>query len=122
MRRFAFVLLLAACAVFAQSAPFNPQASANVAVTASAQTLTLPVTSIPAALQQYVITSTASPSTGCTQPAFFTANGTTATTGNGMPVLPNSSFVISMGKSTTAVSVIGGGTGCTFYITVGVGQ
>lgn len=122
MKKIALALLFAACAAVAQIAPFIPQTTVNVAVTASAQAVTLPVIQNPGPLWQYAVTLTAAPSTGCTQPAWFTVDGSTATASNGMPVLPNSAFLISLPKAVTSISVIGGGTGCTLYATVGVGQ
>jgi hypothetical protein len=124
MRRlFTAALFAVANAAFAQGMPFIPQLSVNVAVTGTAQTLAVPQITNPGPLWQYVVTSTASPLTGCTQPSFFTVDGTTvATVGNGMPILPNSAFLISVPKAITSWSVIGADVGCTFYVTVGVGQ
>jgi hypothetical protein len=123
IRKLLFLAPLFASAAFAQIAsPFLPQTTVNIAVTASAQTLAAPQISNPGPLWQYVITSTASPSSGCTQPTFFTVDGSTATSSNGAPVLPNSAFLISVPKAISGMSVIGAGVGCTLYVTVGVGQ
>lgn len=119
----ALCLAAATCAGLAQVAsPFTPGGTVNVSVTASAQTLTLPTIQNPGPLWQYVVTTTAAPASGCTQPTFFTIDGTTATASNGMPIMPNSAFLISVNKAVTSMSVIGGGTGCKLYATVGVGQ
>lgn len=123
MNRLVFLLALFCGLAQAQIAsPFIPQQTVNIGVTGTAQTLTLPQISNPGPLWQYVVTSLAAPIAGCTQPTWFTIDGTTASSSNGMPVLPNSAFVISATRALASMSVIGGDTGCTLFVTVGVGQ
>jgi len=102
----------------AQLAPFIPRSTANVAVTGTAQDLTLPTsTSTPEqGLKQIVLTAVG------TQTVFFRWDGTTVTVSNGMPVLANSQFVISVPVATTALSVIAAAPGSTAYATLGAGE
>lgn len=117
------VLASVALAAHAQQAPFIPLGNAApLTLTGSAQTITLPRISNPGPLYQYVITSYASPISGCTQPTFFTTDGTTATTSNGQVVLPNAAYVFSFPSALTSISVIGADVGCIVHVEVGVGQ
>lgn len=110
-------LVLAAGAVFAQTiAPFLPQGTTSVAVTGTAQTLSIGTTTLPSTLTQLVLTNVG------TQTVFYRADGTTATTSNAMPIIANSHVTVSVPSYTTALSVISSTTGSTLYATVGAGQ
>lgn len=117
VRALALVLAVVASAAIAQVMfPFVPQATSSVAVTGTAQTLSLGTTTLPSTLSQVMLTNVG------TQTVFYRTDGTTATTSNGMPVMANARVLISVPFGTTALSVISSTTGSTLYATVGVGQ
>jgi hypothetical protein len=117
LRLFLLTAVLAASAAIAQTlSPFLPQGTANIAVTASAQTLTLPAPVVPGILSQLVLTNIG------TQTVFARWDGTTATVSNAMPLLANSQVIVSVPTTTTALSVISASTGSTLYATIGAGQ
>jgi hypothetical protein len=112
-------LLASLSTAFAQQLPpFQPVDTKNLAVTASAQNLTLPTALAGTGQVQYVIQTFCSAS----QLSFYRSDGTAATVNNGMPVGPGVAYVVTLPASITTLSVIGTGTACTFYATVGVGQ
>lgn len=115
-------LLLAALAfsATAQSAlpPFTPKDTTHLSVTGSAQTLTLPTALSGSGVVQYVLTSFCSAS----ERVYIRSDGTTATTSNGMPVLPNTAILVTLTSAVLTLSVIGDGTSCVFYATVGIGS
>jgi hypothetical protein len=121
IRRLFVAGLLALCAVWAHAdstlIPFIPRATSNAAVTASAQSLTVPDYYGQESSFRSVVLNCVG-----TQTVFFTTDGSTATTSNGMPIQPGQAFVISIPNKTTSISVISGTTGSTLYLTVGDGQ
>lgn len=126
MKRLFAVLAAALLAVAAQAFPFVPVGpTTNLAVTASAQSITLPtVVSTPSSvryaadfgLQSYVLSNLG------TQTVFLRCDGTTATASNAMPLLANAQVVVSLDKSVTTCSAIAASTGSTLYATVGAGE
>jgi hypothetical protein len=116
----AAVLAAAALLASAQQAPFMPIGTTNVAVTGTAQTLTMP--NLAGATRQMVFTNVG------TQTVFFVCDGTnsasptTATASNGMPIMANSQFVTTLNNAIVSCSVIAAGTGSTLYATSGFGQ
>lgn len=117
IRFLAVALALAASAAFAQFVvPFLPQGTTNIAVTGTAQSLSIGTSTLPSTLTQLVLTNVG------TQTVFYRADGTAATTANGMPILANSSITVSVPASTTALSVISSTTGSVLYSTVGAGR
>jgi hypothetical protein len=107
-------LLALSLALSAGAEPFRPAETSNIAVTGTAQSLTLPAPSV--SLRQVVLTNVG------TQTVFYRDDGTTATAANGMPLLANSQVVVSIKNNTTALSVIAATTGSTLYVTVGAGE
>lgn len=89
-------------------------ATTNLAVTGSAQSLTLPQIS-DGGLRQYVLTVIGS------QPVFVLTGGT-ATVNNAMPLLPGSQVSVSVDSAVTSISAIAAATGSTLYATVGYGE
>jgi hypothetical protein len=119
-----FALFLAALIAFpaaAQLNPFTPVSTASIAVTGTAQTLTLPLANTGMA-RQVVLSNVG------TQTVFLVCDGingtspTTATTSNGMPMLANTQIVISLGAAVISCSVIASTTGSTLYATGGSGS
>ena len=90
---------------------FSPMGdTVNVAVTGTAQSLTLTVGNYNVRLANVG-----------TQTIFVRFDGTTATATNALPMLPNTVEMFAKGAS-TAISVIAGTTGSTLYATTGVGE
>lgn len=117
MRRLlAGLALLASLAQAQTQPPFQPINTASIAVTGTAQTLTLPTDLSGTGKVQYVVANIG------TQTVFYRCDGTVATAGNGMPIGAGVTFLVSLPASTTTCSVIAGSTGSTVYFTVGVGQ
>lgn len=116
----------AGLATLALAFPFVPTGPTNnLAVTASAQSLTLPtVSAVPAqvstvsdiGLYSYMVTVVG------TQTVFGRCDGVTPTTANATPFLANSQVVISLEKSVTACQFIAANTGSTVYATIGRGE
>lgn len=115
-----FVSALFALSALAQQAPFTPVATTSIAVTASAQTHTLP--NVAGATRQMVFTNVG------TQTVFFLCDGTlqtaptTVTSSNGMPIGAGVAFIVTLPYQITRCSVIAGSTGSTLYTTSGFGQ
>ncbi len=116
MRRLLAGMALLASVAFAQTAPFQPVDTANIAVTGTAQNITLPTALSGTGKVQYVINVIG------TQTVFYRCDGVTATAANGMPAQATQAFVITVPASITVCSVIAGTTGSTIYFTVGVGS
>lgn len=111
------LLALAFSLAAQQLPPFKPADTKNRAVTGTAASLTLPTALAGTGSVQYVLTSFCSAS----ERIFFRSDGTVATTSNGMPILANNAVLVTLPASITAISVIGDGTACTIYATVGLG-
>lgn len=124
--KLAIFALLACLSVSGNAAPFRQTgATVSVAVTATAQSLTLPVSTAfartgdaitPNLSAQVLVTNVG------TQTIFLRFDGVTATVANAAPVLSNARAVFSVPPNSTAISVIGGATGSTVYLTPGVGD
>lgn len=101
-----------------QNYPFQPaggvSSTTNIAVTASSQQLTLP--SIGADGGSLVLTNIG------TQTVFIAYGSVTASVSTSMPLLPNSSQVISIPGGVSQLSVIAAATGSTLYATAGQGS
>ena len=110
--------LFAALPIFAaaQLSPFAQfaQSTVNVAVTGTAQNLTIATAEVSA--RQVVFTNVG------TQTVFFRCDGVTATSSNAMPLLSNSQVVLTIPGPQTTCSAIASTTGSTMYATVGSGQ
>lgn len=108
---------LALVALSAFSAPFAPLDTTNLAVTGTAQNLTLSTERVANTFQRQVVLTNIG-----TQTVFFRHDGTTATVANGMPLIANSQVVLTLPYSTNALSAIAGAVGSTLYATVGAGE
>jgi hypothetical protein len=117
----AALLAAAALVAAAQQAPFAPASTTNIAVTASAQTFTLPSVMV-GVNRQMVLTNVGSQTVFAVCDGTLSAAPTTATTSNGMPLLANSQVVITMQYTISSCSVIAAAVGSTLYATSGIGQ
>lgn len=111
------IALLAALPLWAAAdQPFTQfsQDTTNLAVTASAQNLTLPAAALQAT-RQIVLTTVG------TQVVFVRCDGATSTASNAMPLLPNSQILVTVGSGATTCSAIAAATGSTVYATAGSG-
>jgi hypothetical protein len=120
LRRFLLACLagLALCANAQTINPFQPQdgvSTTSLAVTGTAQNITLPVGSPAGAYRQLVFTAVG------TVTIFYRCDGVTATVANSMPMLANSQFIVTIPGSVLTCSVIAGGVGTTLYATSGFG-
>jgi hypothetical protein len=96
--------------------PFQPKSTAanttNIAVTATNQTFTLPTRS---AGGQVLLTNVG------TQTVFIALGTVTSVATTSMPLIANTSRVISVPDGVTTLSVIAANTGSTLYATDGIG-
>jgi hypothetical protein len=121
MLRRSLAALLAAfslCAA-AQQAPFQPldgSSTANLAVTATAATISIP-SSTPAGTNRQVVFSNIG-----AQTVFLRCDGVTATSANAMPIAAGKDFILTLAYSAATCSAIAAGTGSTLYATVGFGR
>lgn len=103
-------LLLASFGVAAQSlTPFG--APTNIAVTASAQNLSVPSVAKGGAGSMELMATCIG-----TQTCFYRYDGTTATTANGYPIPAGQTQQIKIPGTTTQLSVIASTTGSTLYL------
>jgi hypothetical protein len=126
MKKFIVVLALAITSIAAIAFPFVPTGpTTNLAVTASAQNLTLPtVSSVPSqlaavtdlGLYSYLLVNVG------TQTVFFRCDGVTATVSNATPIAAGMAYAISLDKAITTCSGIAASTGSTLYATIGRGE
>jgi hypothetical protein len=118
LRRLLFAILLGlSFGAHAQLFPFQLSAvdTTNLAVTSSAQNITLPSAQAGPVSRQIVFSNVG------TQTVFFRCDGATATVSNAMPIMANSQFILTHSSAATC-SAIAVGTGSTLYATSGIGQ
>jgi hypothetical protein len=119
LRRLLFAILLGlSFGAHAQLFPFQLSAvdTTNLAVTSSAQNITLPSAQAGPVSRQIVFSQTSG-----TQTVFIRCDGATATVSNAMPIMANSQFILTHSSAATC-SAIAVGTGSTLYTTSGIGQ